>query len=647
MRYTEIIVENFDADDDLFGDAHPILRAIKLLTKLKPVVKRNPQAMAELMDSIKDKDQVREQVLNFMAQSLHMTREYFDHQAEDLSMLPTQGNWYTRPWEFWNVQALDHEIKTLVRFRESRHFFNEEESDKDMFGTSNRGYNELIENDVAVADDELFGKPKPPSDPSEVLNKFKLIFRATKRVAMGNNAERTSDRAREIFNLVRDKRYSASKSYDRHSYWNIVGFSNRENGFGLLIYRDSGNGDSVYFGAANKAELEKMMQAMIDIGAIESPAGRRARLAAKSQSRMDRASAKGIQVGTKIRMRGPGHDVTVEVIGFTSGGKLKIRMLDGPNAGKMNTWQPSPASIKKDDIISENDESDDELFGNSPRVQISQWLTGYANSMRSNPGDLSGFGPEDDEYNNEIEEILQQADELEQVARIFSTHGVEKGLQAFSNLARDNEHNWWWDTIAMELFDETDISLEDLANNAGIDESDEHDDADMFGTSERVKRNLDQANFRVIASQFVQELRNIVDLNTAATAKEIVRELNNASRIFKAFNEDLLDLSEYMIDHDVPGVLHTIAQWIGQDISRVNNEDALYDYLSNVAENIRHESELWGTIQEVMEEGSQYDGDNDETEYSAAMVVSGEITNLLLQAIPQAFALAKAAYENQ
>lgn len=145
MRYTEIIVENFDADDDLFGDAHPILRAIKLLTKLKPVVKHNPQGIAELMDSIKDqdKDQIKEQVFNFMAQSLHMTREYFDHQAEDLSMLPTRGNWYTRPWEFWNVQALDHEIKTLVRFRESRHFFNEEESDKDMFGTSNRAHNNI------------------------------------------------------------------------------------------------------------------------------------------------------------------------------------------------------------------------------------------------------------------------------------------------------------------------------------------------------------------------------------------------------------------------------------------------------------------------------------------------------------------------
>jgi hypothetical protein len=176
-----------------------------------------------------------------------------------------------------------------------------------------------------------------------------------------------------------------------------------------------------------------------------------------------------------------------------------------------------------------------------------------------------------------------------------------------------------------------------------IIENEENDD--MFGSSQRVRRNLDQANFRMIASQFVQELRHIVDVNAAATVKEMVRELSNTVGILKAYREDIVDFAEYMLEHDVPKTLHTIAVWIGQDISRANNEDALYDYLTNISENIRHESELWGTILEIIED--EDDGDRDEAEYSTAMVVSGEITSLLLQAIPKAFAQAKAAYENQ
>ena len=133
-----------ESDEELFGIDDPVLRALKLLMKLKIVVQRNPQAMKELLGNLnyvkgEDIGQVREKIFDFMAQSLGMPRDYFDQQSEELGMLPVTGNWYMRPYDFWNVQALNKDIKILKQWRQRESNFNlteNDESDDELFGDS-------------------------------------------------------------------------------------------------------------------------------------------------------------------------------------------------------------------------------------------------------------------------------------------------------------------------------------------------------------------------------------------------------------------------------------------------------------------------------------------------------------------------------
>ena len=113
--YSDLLRE--ENDDDLFGQEDPVRRALKLLMKLKPAVKQNPYAVRDILERNKWEEpaQIIEKIYDFMADAAHMPRQYFDHMAEDMAMLPVRGNW-NRPWEFWDVRALDKDIKILMRY---------------------------------------------------------------------------------------------------------------------------------------------------------------------------------------------------------------------------------------------------------------------------------------------------------------------------------------------------------------------------------------------------------------------------------------------------------------------------------------------------------------------------------------------------
>jgi hypothetical protein len=144
---------------------------------------------------------------------------------------------------------------------------------------------------------------------------------------------------------------------------------------------------------------------------------------------------------------------------FTGSGWLSVRV-------------PLPFS----NILDESD--DDELFGDPVHRRIGQWLMGFANTMRNNPAEISGLDPSDgEEYDSDLEDIREEAKTLKQVADAFIRQGMQAGLIMW----QDNSEDWWWERIAAELEEETDISLEQLFDEHGMNESAETDN-DMFAT---------------------------------------------------------------------------------------------------------------------------------------------------------------------
>jgi hypothetical protein len=130
-------------------------------------------------------------------------------------------------------------------------------------------------------------------------------------------------------------------------------------------------------------------------------------------------------------------------------------------------------------ILDESD--DDELFGDPVHRRIGQWLMGFANTMRNNPAEISGLDPSDgEEYDSDLEDIREEAKTLKQVADAFIRQGMQAGLIMW----QDNSEDWWWERIAAELEEETDISLEQLFDEHGMNESAESDD-ELFGDGEQ------------------------------------------------------------------------------------------------------------------------------------------------------------------
>ena len=112
-------------------------------------------------------------------------------------------------------------------------------------------------------------------------------------------------------------------------------------------------------------------------------------------------------------------------------------------------------SMAHNSLYEDADASDEELFGTPVHKTIGNWLANFANTMRSNPAEISGLGPEDgQEYENDLEDIREEAKVVKFVAAAFEKQGLVPGLQAWIKYSGD-----WWENIESQLEQDTGIVL--------------------------------------------------------------------------------------------------------------------------------------------------------------------------------------------
>ena len=250
-------------------------------------------------------------------------------------------------------------------------------------------YRELIEN---TDDDDLFGgSDRRSPTPEKAVAKFKMFFPINKRVSWSKMHFGTIDR---LFGFSTDSRFHAGASHDRYSYWGTQAYTNRETGLGLLIYEDSGQGTWAYLGAQSREDMARMIQQLVAADQLEDPEAAKQRRLAKQQGRAAAAEKKGIRVGAKIRVPYQRQTATAEVVSITKGGKLNLRMIDGPDAGQLHSWQPSAHSVRKADVLGENDD-DDDMFA-TPTIKFADVFNEYDEDELVNRGFEYGDDPDSD-----------------------------------------------------------------------------------------------------------------------------------------------------------------------------------------------------------------------------------------------------------
>jgi hypothetical protein len=135
---------------------------------------------------------------------------------------------------------------------------------------------------------------------------------------------------------------------------------------------------------------------------------------------------------------------------------------------------------------------------------------------------------------------------------------------------------------------------------------------------------------------FRSTLKTIIDRESKAKAKEIFVEIGGSVRILKDL-EEIWELAEDMFDEG--GLSKSLADMaaniIADDPDVANDEDQLFDLLSNDITDIVRDTELWAYCVEVLE-----DFEDEESEFDLAMAIEGELNSMLQQLIPEAFAQA-------
>ena len=241
-------------------------------------------------------------------------------------------------------------------------------------------------------DDDLFGgSDRGTPSPEKAVAKFKMFFPVNKRVSWSKMHFGTVDR---LFDFSTDSRFHAGASYDRHNYWGTQAYTNRETGLGLLIYEDSGQGTWAYLGAQSREDMAHMIQQLVAADQLEDPEAAKQRRLAKQQGRAAAAEKKGIRVGAKIRVPYQGQTATAEVVSISKAGKLSLRMIDGPEAGQLHSWQPSAHSVRKADVLGENDD-DDDLFA-TPTIKFADQFNEYDEDQLLAQGFQYGDDPDSD-----------------------------------------------------------------------------------------------------------------------------------------------------------------------------------------------------------------------------------------------------------
>lgn len=214
---------------------------------------------------------------------------------------------------------------------------------------------DINENDD-VDDDELFGAA-PEQTPERAKAMWKMSYPYNKRyggelISDYGNAQELGLEFTELFN-------SSGSSAQYRASWGTRAYVSPDGSRSIFEEHDSGGGSFTYIGTRIRKDLEVFVQELIGLGRVENPDARRQRVAAKAASRMGTINSKGIKIGSRLPIPSfGGVKLTAEVIAFTPGGKLKLRMLDGENPGY--EFIASAHSFKRADVMNESD--DHELF---------------------------------------------------------------------------------------------------------------------------------------------------------------------------------------------------------------------------------------------------------------------------------------------
>ena len=173
----------------------------------------------------------------------------------------------------------------------------------------------------------------------------------------------------------------------------------------------------------------------------------------------------------------------------------------------------------------------------------------------------------------------------------------------------------------------------------------EDQDDDMFGSSERVDRNLRHVLFANNIPEMIryvqQGLLSNADRRAMNTANELFRESPGSFE-----KEELFPLAREMYTHDAPNYLHQAFYMVSEDPEIITDTDMLSDTLAtnDIFSNIRNDSELWMYVQDVLADSGEANlGD---IEYACAMTMEGDVGELIVRLMQEAFANVRKISEN-
>jgi hypothetical protein len=171
----------------------------------------------------------------------------------------------------------------------------------------------------------------------------------------------------------------------------------------------------------------------------------------------------------------------------------------------------------------------------------------------------------------------------------------------------------------------------------------ENDDEDMFGSSERVDRDLRRATFNANIPEMIRRVQQGLLASADRQARSMASTLSLHAKYFE--EDELHDLAHELFTHDAPQHLHQAFSIVSEDPSIIEDEDRLSDTLmtNDIFTNIRNDSELWTYVKEMIEEFESYDS---EREYACAMEIEGTVGNLIVKLMQEAFASVRALGEN-
>lgn len=131
---------------------------------------------------------------------------------------------------------------------------------------------------------------------------------------------------------------------------------------------------------------------------------------------------------------------------------------------------------------------------------------------------------------------------------------------------------------------------------------------------------------------FRETLRTMIRREGTRVAREIAHELGAVNKYFKGMDE-VWELAEIMMEEDAPRVaLNVMNAMADNGVEIANDEDQLYDIVTDFVADMRSKAELWLYITEILEEMEDEEG-----EFDCAMAIDGEVSSLIIKLTPEAF----------